>query len=137
MDNYRGYPQVRWSVRAAETWLAAAAGVVLLGLTAFTDAPGRFLGLVAGVGLLLLAGSDLVWRPRLAVDNDGLSVRTPARTARLPWERVSVRVDERQHLGLTNRVLEIDAGDDLIILGRRSLGADPRDVAAELATRRG
>jgi hypothetical protein len=128
---------VSWAVRTTETALAAAIGLVLLVLTAFTDTPGRVLGTAAGLGLLALAGSDLVWRPRLAVDEGGLSVRAPGRRLRLPWDRVSdIRVDQRRHLGMTNRTLEIDAGDDLVVLGRRSLGADPREVAATLATLR-
>jgi hypothetical protein len=136
VDNSGG-GQARWAVRTVETALAAAAGVLLLALTAYTDAPGRILGVAAGLGLLALAGSDLVWRPRLAVDEGGLSVHTPGRRLRLPWDRVTdIRVDQRQHLGLTNRTLEIDAGDKLVVLGRRSLGTDPREVAATLATLR-
>jgi Bacterial PH domain len=124
---------VHWSVRTAETGLAALAGVAILGAAFFVDAAGRVLGVIAGLGLLALAGSDLAWRPRLAVHATGLRVRTPGRSTDLPWTNVTrVRVDERQRFGLTSRTLEIDAGDDLIILGRRSLGTDPRDVAAAL-----
>jgi hypothetical protein len=128
---------VRWSVRRAETALAAGGGLALLGMVWLVDAPGRLLGTVAGLGLLALAGSDLLWRPRLAVDDTGIAVVTPGRRARLPWaDVVDVRVDQRRHFGLASRTLEIDTGDDLVVLGRRSLGADPRDVAAALAARR-
>lgn len=124
---------MHWSVRAVETGIAALTGLVILLVAVFADPAGRLLGGVAGVGLLILAGTDLAWRPRLAANGGGLSVRTPGRTARLPWAQIAeVRVDERQRLGLTSRTLEIDAGDDLIVLGRRSLGTDPRDVAAVL-----
>ena len=136
MDN-SGSPPTGWGVRTVETGLAAAVGVLLLALTAFTDAPGRILGAVAGLGLLALAGSDLLWRPRLAVDDGGLSVHAPGRRRSVPWDEVTdIRVDQRRHLGLTNRMLEIDTGDDLIVLGRRSLGTDPREVAATLAALR-
>src|SRR5262249_52754767 len=121
-------------VRRAETVLAAAAGLVLLALAVLADPPGRLLGSAAGLGLLALAGSDLVWRPRLAADGGGLSVTLPGRRPPLAWTEVTgVRVHERRRFGLTSRTLEIDAGDDLTVLGRRSLGADPRDVAATLA----
>jgi hypothetical protein len=124
---------VHWSVRAGETGLAALLGLVLLGVGAFADAPGRLLGGIAGVGLLALAASDLTWRPRLAANNGGLLVRTPGRTAQLPWAQVTaVRVDERQRLGRTSRTLEIDTGEQLFVLGRRSLGTDPREVAEAL-----
>jgi hypothetical protein len=128
---------MRWSVRGAETALAAGAGLALLGTVWLADAPGRLLGAVAGIGLLALAGADLWWRPRLAVDDTGITVTTPGRRARLPWAEVTdVRVDQRRRFGLASRTLEIDTGDDLIVLGRRSLGADPRDVAAALASHR-
>lgn len=128
---------MHWSVRTVETGLAAFAGLVLLAAAAFADAPGRLLGGIAGVGLLALASSDLAWRPRLVATGSGLLVRTPGRTARLPWSAVTaVRVDERQRLGRTSHTLEIDAGDDLFVLGRRSLGTDPRDVADALHTLR-
>jgi hypothetical protein len=129
--------QAGWSVRTVETALAAAVGAVLVALTPFTDAPGAFLGGIAGLGLLALAGSDLLWRPRLAGDGDGLRLRAPGRDVRLPWAQVTgIRVDQRQRFGLTSRTLEIDAGDDLFVLGRRSLGTDPREVAAALRTLR-
>jgi PH (Pleckstrin Homology) domain-containing protein len=128
---------VHWSVRTAETCLAGLAGIAVLIAAVFADTPGRFLGAVGGVGLLVLAATDVAWRPRLAANGGGLLVRTPGRTAQLPWAAVTaVRVDERQRLGRTQRTLEIDAGDDLIILGRRSLGTDPRDVAALLTALR-
>jgi hypothetical protein len=124
---------VHWSVRAVETSIAALTGVAILVAAVFADPAGRLLGGIAGAGLLILAGTDLAWRPRLAANGGGVAVRTPGRTARLPWTQITgVRVDERQRLGLTSRTLEIDAGDDLIVLGRRSLGTDPRDVAAVL-----
>jgi hypothetical protein len=124
---------VHWSVRTAETGFAGFTGLLVLLAAAFADTPGRLLGAVAGIGLLGVAATDLAWRPRLAANGGGLLVRTPGRTARLPWTQITaVRVDERQRMGRTSRTLEIDAGDDLIILGRRSLGTDPRDVAALL-----
>lgn len=124
---------MHWSVRSVETGLAALAGLVVLAAAVFADAPGRLLGVIAGIGLLGLAVTDLAWRPRLSASDSGLLIRTPARTDHLPWAAITaVRVDERQRMGRTNRTLEIDAGDDLIILGRRSLGTDPRDVAALL-----
>jgi hypothetical protein len=121
---------VHWSVRTVETGLAALAGLLLLGVAVLADTPGRLLGGIAGVGLLALASSDLAWRPRLTATGSGLQVRVPGRTARLPWAAITaVRVDERQRLGRTSRTLEIDADDDLFVLGRRSLGTDPREVA--------
>jgi hypothetical protein len=133
VDNLPGVAAARWSVRPAETVAAAVAGAALLGFALFADAPGRILGAIAGLGLIALAAADLVWRPRLAVDGAGLSVRTPGRRVRLAWDQVdAVRVDQQRRFGLISRTLEIDAGDDLVVLGRRSVGTDPRAVAVTL-----
>ena len=113
----------------------AAGGVVLAAvLVAVSDPAGRLLFGIAGVGLLALTAADLLLRPRLAADPAGVRIRTLAVRRRLPWSAVErVDVDERTRYGLTARTLELDAGGTLVVLGRRSLGADPRDVADALA----
>jgi hypothetical protein len=89
---------------------------------------------VAAIGLLALVVVDVLLRPRLAADPGGLQVRTLAVRRRLPWSALRrVDVDERARYGLTARTLELDAGDTLVVLGRRALGEDPRDVADALA----
>jgi hypothetical protein len=56
----------------------------------------------------------------------------------LPWARLRVRVRDTRRWGLRSRLLELDtaAGPDddgeLVLLGRRDLGADPGDVARVL-----
>ena len=61
-------------------------------------------------------------------------MRTLAVRRRLPWSALQrVDVDERSRYGLVSRTLELDAGDTLVVLGRRALGDDPRDVADALA----
>ena len=98
------------------------------------DPAGRLLFGAAAAGFAALAVVDLLLRPRLKADAYGLELRTLAVRRRLPWSAVlRVGVDERTRYGLTARTLEIDAGDTLVVLGRRSLGADPRDVAGALA----
>jgi hypothetical protein len=69
----------------------------------------------------------------LRANADGLELRGLAGHRRLPWSAVrEVRVDEHNRYGLASRTLEVDTGDELLLLGRRSLGADPRDVAEAL-----
>jgi hypothetical protein len=125
---------VQWTPRPAETAAAAAAAVVAAGLAATMDAAGQLLFVLLALWLAALVAADLLLRPRLRADVSGLSVRTLSVRARLPWSAVQrVQVDQRSRYGLTARTLELDAGDILVLLGRRSLGADPRDVAAALA----
>jgi hypothetical protein len=126
--------QQRWSPRPVETAVAAGGGVLALLLALLTDPAGRLLFGIAGVGMLLLAGTDLLVRPRLEADAAGLRLRTLSVRRDLPWSQVErVVVDERNRYGLKARTLEVDAGDTLVVLGRRSMGADPREVADALA----
>ncbi len=124
---------MQWAPRTAETAMAAAGAVVAAALAATSDPAGR---LLFGIGALCLVGlvlADLLVRPRLRADAETVEVRTLAVRRRLPWSAVQrVRVDEHNRYGLVSRTLELDAGDTLVVLGRRSLGADPRDVAEAL-----
>ncbi len=127
-------PLASWYPRTVETAAAAACGVLALLLALVADPMGRVLFAVAGVGLLLLAAADVLLRPRLAADPAGLRVRTLTTSRRLPWSAVErVAVDEHNRYGLTARTLEVESDGELIVLGKRSLGQDPRDVADTLA----
>jgi Bacterial PH domain len=127
-------PSGRWFPRPVETAVAAGGVVAALLLAAAADPAGRVLFGVAALGLLGLVATDLLLRPRLAADETGVRVRTLAVRRRLPWSALQrVDVDERSRHGLTTRTLELDAGDTLIVLSRRALGTDPRDVADALA----
>jgi hypothetical protein len=109
----------------------SAAGAVAAAIAAIvvTDPEGRLLAGVAALALLAYTVSDLLFWPRLVASTEGLTVRSPAARVSLSWTDVeAVRVDERSRLGLANRALEIDSGGHLIVLSRRALGADPRDV---------
>jgi hypothetical protein len=124
----------RWAPRPAETAAAAGGGLVLLLLAVLADPAGRVLLGLAGLGLLVLAATDLLVRPRLSADASGLRLRTLAVRRDLPWSQVErVVVDERKRYGLTARTLEVDAGETLVVLGRRSMGADPREVVGTIA----
>lgn len=123
-----------WSPRTVETAAAAGCGIIALLLAVVADPLGRLLFAVAALGLLLLAAADLLLRPRLAADPTGLRVRTLTSSRRLPWSAVErVAVDEHSRYGLVARTLEVESDGELIILGKRTLGQDPRDVADALA----
>ena len=129
---------VEWSPRTGETAVVAAAGL-LLGLAAvLLDPLGRVLVGGAAVLLLALAARDRLLRPRLAAGPGGVTVRRLTGTTELPWTRLQVRVRDTRRWGLRSRLLELDTAagpdddGDLVLLGRRDLGADPDEVARAL-----
>jgi hypothetical protein len=126
MTTYRFGPRralaILWLVLAL---VAAGAAVTT------TDAAGRLLFGGAAIVLMIYGVVGLVFWPRLSAGPDGLRVHTPARRAVYAWSEVdTVRLDERRRLGLSAGTLEIDARDELVVLSRWALGADPRDVLA-------
>jgi Bacterial PH domain len=124
----------QWSPRPVETAVAILGGLVALLLALPADPAGRLLLAIAALGLLSLGAADLLLRPRLAADRTGVRVRTLAARHQLPWSAIQrVDVDEHTRYGLTSRTLELEAGELLVVLGKRTLGADPRDVADRLA----
>lgn len=129
---------MEWSPRTGETAVLAAAGTVLGLATVVLDPLGRVLVGAAAVLLLALSARDRLLRPRLAAGPEGVAVRRLGGTTVLPWARLRVRVRDTRRWGLRSRLLELDtaAGPDddgeLVLLGRRDLGADPGDVARAL-----
>ena len=96
-------------------------------------ATGRLLLSATAAVLVVIAGIDLVFTPRLTATAAGIAVFTPGQRIRLRWDEIDeLRVDEHSHRGLANRALEIESDGRLIVLSKRSLGRDPRDVYAEL-----
>jgi PH (Pleckstrin Homology) domain-containing protein len=126
---------VQWSPRVGETVATAAVGVALALAAALVDPVGRVLVGAAAVALLGLTVRDLLVRPRLRADPDGVTVRRLRGATTVPWPVLQVRVRVTRRLGLRARTLELeDRSDDavLVVLGRRELGADPQVVAEAL-----
>jgi hypothetical protein len=99
-------------------------------VTLVTDAPGRLLAGIAGVGLLVFAGLSFRARPRLAITETGLAIRGWWRTAVLPKSAIElIRIAEFRRLARKVRLLEIDTVDGrLTVFSRWDLGTDPIDV---------
>lgn len=126
---------MQWSVRTKVPVVEALGALLLLGAALTSgDQAARLLGLVGAVLLGVLAVRDRVLRTRLTADSEGLTVIWGfAGRQSLGWSQVaSVRVDERSRLGLRTRLLELDTGEQLVLLSARDLGADPEDVASAL-----
>ncbi len=129
-------PTVQFGPDVRLTGLAAVAAVVAAGLgIAAGDGAGRLLYLLAAAVLAGYVASDLAFRPRLAVDAQGVTVRSALVRTRLSWPEIEqVRADSRIRYGLRLVTLEIDAGEQLVVLSRRSIGTDPVHVAAVVAS---
>jgi hypothetical protein len=131
---------VQWSPRPGETGALAAIGLGLAVGAVVLDAAGRLLVGAAALLVLGLVARDLLLRPRLAADEDGVVVRSAGGRARLPWEQLRVGVRTTRRLGVRTRLLELDTADGpddpgvLVLLARRDLGADPDEVAGALRT---
>ena len=99
-------------------------------LTGVTDAPGRVLAGIAALALLAFAG--LSWRaqPKLAVDDNGLTVRGWWRTDTYrPADLTKVRITEFRRIARKVRLLEIETTDDrFLVFTRWDLGTDPIHV---------
>ena len=121
-------------------WAPPSAGIAACGLagiamatscvTVITDAPGRLLIGIAGVGLIVFAGVTWRARPKLAITPDGLLVGGVLRPARLRKPDIKlIRITEFRRLGRKVRLLEVDAHKDrLFVFSRWDLGTDPLDV---------
>ncbi|HZA11798.1 PH domain-containing protein [Mycobacterium sp.] len=124
--------QTEWAPKTAALIGCAALGILLAAaaVTQVTDAPGRLLAGIAGVGLLIFAGFSYRARPRLAITPDGLVVRGWWRTHTLRKPDIKlIRITEFRRIGRKVRLLEIDTNDDqLLVLSRWDLGANPLTV---------
>ena len=124
--------QTAWQPKVVAIVGCFVAGIVLAvaAVMQVTDPPGRLLAGVAGVGLLIFAGFSFRARPRLAITPLGLVVRGWWRTTTLRHADIKlIRITEFRRIGRKVRLLEIDTADDqLLVLSRWDLGADPLQV---------
>ncbi|MGV0679106.1 PH domain-containing protein [Mycolicibacterium fortuitum] len=124
--------QTHWGPPAAGVAGCGIAGVLMAiaAVTLITDPPGRVLAGIAGVGLLTFAILSWRARPKLAINQDGLTVTGwwSSRTYRRNEIR-KVRITEFRRIARKVRLLEIDTVDDrLVVLSRWDLGTDPLEV---------
>jgi Bacterial PH domain len=124
--------QTEWGPRTVAVIFCGVVGIVLavVAVTQVTDAPGRLLAGVAGLGLLIFAGFSFRARPRLAITPEGLVIRGWWRTRTLRVADIElIRITEFRRIARKVRLLEIDTVDDqLIVFSRWELGTDPLAV---------
>lgn len=122
------------------SWAPKTIGIVWIGIiglamavvavTVVTDLPGRVLGGVAALGLLLFATGSWRARPKLAITEDGLQIRGWLSTRILAKGDITlIRITEFRRLARKVRLLEIDTADDrLYVFTRWDLGTNPLQV---------
>lgn len=104
--------------------------MAIAAVTVITDPPGRVLVGVAGVGLLTFATLSWRARPKLAMNQDSLTVAGWWQTRTIRRDEIrQIRITEFRRIARTVRLLEIDTVDDrLVVFTRWDLGTDPLDV---------
>lgn len=121
---------LRWSAAPLTVVAEALAALALAVVAAGSDRPGRVLGGLAAVLLGCVAARDALLRPTLEADAEGMWIRTGVRRRRVRWaDLTAVRTDRVTRRLVTSRSLELDLGDDLVILPGRRLGGSPAEVA--------
>jgi len=104
--------------------------MAVVAVTVVTDLPGRVLGGVAALGLMLFATGSWRARPKLAITEDGLQIRGWLSTRILAKGDITlIRITEFRRLARKVRLLEIDTADDrLYVFTRWDLGTNPLQV---------
>jgi hypothetical protein len=104
--------------------------MALVAVTVVTDLPGRVLGSVAALGLILFATGSWRARPKLAITDAGLEIRGWLSTRVLATNEITlIRITEFRRLARKVRLLEIDTADDrLYVFTRWDLGTNPVQV---------
>lgn len=113
---------------AALGLVALAVALAVVGLA--SDATGALLALPAASVALALGLRDLLLVPVLRADDQGLVLVPGVQRRALAWtDVVGVRVVHDRRAVL----LEVESADErVVVLSRRRLGRDPRDVLEEL-----
>ncbi|MDQ6649131.1 MAG: PH domain-containing protein [Actinomycetota bacterium] len=134
-------PAVAVDPKQAQTWSTPYAWVVgqagAAALFAVVGARAEPAGrLLAGIAcLLLLAGAlrDATLRPTLRADRDGVAVRQGRQMRQLGWaELTSCRATSGARRLVRTSSVELDLGDELLLLPVRRLGAPAAAVTARL-----
>jgi PH (Pleckstrin Homology) domain-containing protein len=124
--------QTEWGPNPVAIAACGLLGIVMCvsAVTLVTDTPGRLLGGIAAVGLLVFAGFSFRARPRLAITQEGLVIRGWWHTSVLPKAAIAhIRITEFRRLARKVRLLEVDTVDGgLTVFTRWDLGTDPLDV---------
>lgn len=124
--------QTSWAPKTIGIVWIAIIGLAMaaVAVTVVTDLPGRVLGGVAAVGLLLFATASWRARPKLAITGAGLEIRGWWSTRVLTRDDITlIRITEFRRLARKVRLLEIDSADDrLYVFTRWDLGTNPVQV---------
>ena len=124
--------QTSWAPKSVGIIWIGFAGLVMavVAVTVVTELPGRVLGSVAALGLILFATVSWRARPKVAITDAGLAVRGWVSTRILTQADITlIRITEFRRLARKVQLLEIDTTDDrLYVFTRWDLGTSPVHV---------
>lgn len=115
-------------------WTTAVGAVFWLVMT--RDPMARLFAGAAALLLIALCAHATVIRPRLLVDQDGVSIREIRGVRRMRWNQFRHRLRRTRRFGIEVAVIEIDVfepEEHLIVLTQLDLGTDPLDVDQRLS----
>lgn len=114
--------------------IALVAGVVAVGALGWSLLSDGMDRLFAAAVVLVGAGAALfALRRRLTAGPAGLAVQGVTGTRRWLWSDLeAIALATHQRLGLSTTTLELDLGDDIVVLGKVDLDEDPTVVHAAL-----
>lgn len=116
-----------WRPSRVVTVAAAAVAAAALGWAVLATGMDR---LVAGAVALAAVGALAVAaRRQVTAGPAGIAVRGVVSTRRWSWSDLeAVALATQQRLGLTSVTVELDLGNEVVVLGRLDLDDDPRQV---------
>jgi hypothetical protein len=109
-----------------------AAALGCLAACAAEDTPGRLLLVIVALVLLAEAIRLAAVRPVLRADHGGLVLRSGWRERRWQWAQLAAVRAARTTRLVRLATLEIDLGEELVVIAGYRLGSDPAAIAAAL-----
>ena len=123
---------MRWATPWRYLAASAVGAVLLVGIGLRTGRPGTFLCVVAAAALAAVAARDGLLRPTVEATDSVLCVVAGVRRLCVSWKVVGTIRSTRIRRVMVQSSLEVELGDELVVIPGYRLGAPPDEVAEAL-----